>query len=229
MSTQLPVVSTLLKNDIEKCDTNINQINTVQPVIYAEEVNEIYPVFNDEFNNEYTNEFTNENRINIEVNNQNKFEPSQECSISENLCNVICVLIIILPFTICDLYFAFNNITCQHEKGNNIKINITQWFLTCFFLELLVITISFYYLYIFCKKPKNRLRYIVKYIRLILLISIFIWHIIGAILFWNEIIPHNNCGKNLKKYMELRMLFKFIFIFFSIHNREFIKFEYKCC
>lgn len=104
-------------------------------------------------------------------------------------CIAVCLLIVLLPFIIGDLYFAHNDHTCVNLQLKNKYISITlgQWLVTnayisianVGFLGLVAIAVCYW-------SVEIGAGLIVCYILLVSLVSLFqfAWTIIGAIMFW---------------------------------------------
>ena len=220
MSTQLPVASILPQEDIEEGNNSSNsdetliiENNHMQPVVYAQSIVEIEPVetvFNE---NEIVETVFNEVTYSVFNNNFTENET--------NLIKIIVLLIssiVVIPFIVCDLYFALNDITCQHEKGNNIKMNLSHWLIVCSVLEISSICIT-YYLVISLVDITSKPAKIIGYYNTFSQLFGFSWLVTGSILFSREVLPNGNCNKSISSYITAKLILGFIGQIFGLYGR----------
>ncbi len=119
------------------------------------------------------------------------------------LCVVVCLMIITLPFIICDLYFGFSHQPCVNIKFNNFEMNFKTWLLTCGFMNIS------YILYLLIAVLQKEIVAECMTIMGKILMGLFsvVWTIIGAVLFWRYIEPNNLCDKSLTTYLWVRLIF----------------------
>ena len=135
---------------------------------------------------------------------------------------ILIPLIGLIPFIVCDLYFALNDITCQHEKGNNIKINLSQWLIVSSFFQISTLCIIFYIVNSadnITNKPEKNIKYYIKYYYTFGQLFVFSWLVTGSILFSREILPNGNCNKSITSYITAKLILGFIGQLFGLYER----------
>jgi hypothetical protein len=117
---------------------------------------------------------------------------------------VLCLLIVILfPFTFCDLYYAFNSISCQNDP-TGVGFTLATWLQVLGFY-----TIGMVVFMTIC----NLLSF--KYECFVIIITImeyvsslfsFAWLIVGCVIFWKYLEPSGNCSSDISNYMWTRLI-----------------------
>ncbi len=142
---------------------------------------------------------TNSIVINID---DNIYDISKKDKMNINICTIVCIFTILLPFTICDLYFGFNEQPCLTTKFNGINFGIGTWLKTLGFMNIIFILL----LVITQFQSENLSICMTISIQLIFSFFSIIWTIIGAVLFWRYIEPDNLCDKQLTGYLWTRLI-----------------------
>jgi hypothetical protein len=116
-------------------------------------------------------------------------------------CGLICMLVLSSPFIIADLYFAYNDISCQNIIIPNFNFTIGLWLKIDGYI-LLVWSIIVFYIQI------NHLIINKRFIILNYIVKLFcsIWTIIGAVMFWKYLEPVNICNTVFSNYLWARLV-----------------------
>ena len=131
---------------------------------------------------------------------------------------VLCLLIVILfPFTFCDLYYAFNSISCQNDP-TGIGFTLATWLQVFgFYIIGIVVFITICNLLSF------------KYECFVIIIAImqyasslfsFAWIIVGCVMFWKYLEPSGNCSSDISNYMWTRLIIGLICIISTIFQSK---------
>lgn len=144
---------------------------------------------------------------------------------SEKLCACGCTFTIFfifcIPFIICDLYYSYNDISCQNIVSSNMDLTIATWLKVNGYL---LVSFLFIPLLTLLVDEKNKCTTTIMWI-IMILIRIFMlsWLIIGSILFWRDIEPMDKCGKSVDSYIWTRLIMGivgFIINFKSDNNKK---------
>lgn len=208
MTTNIPVASVVSSYDVE------NAVAVAVPVGFpVVETNNVVNGLNCNFE---IITFDSRGGMNIRIINPNRpnniyhdLNAIQQTEITcMKILSSILMCVILVPFIGCDFYYSVNDITCQHIKGNNIHLTISEWLIVCGIYETIALIIPLYLLH----RATNLGEYENKIKKLqtpILSLFTLSWLIVGAILFWNEILP-DNCGKSVKSYLSAKIILGFI-------------------
>jgi hypothetical protein len=111
------------------------------------------------------------------------------------------MLILSSPFIIADLYFAYNDISCQNIIIPYFHFTIGTWLKIDGFI-LLVWSVVIFFMQI-KQLIKNKRFVILSYI-----IKIFfsVWTIIGSVMFWKYLEPVNICNTVFSNYLWARLV-----------------------
>ena len=132
--------------------------------------------------------------------------------------SIICVV----PFVICDLYFAFTDDTCVNQHIDKLYIDLytylvvsglysgTLLFLMITILLFIDIDILFKYIFIFD---------IFSYISTIFITA---FTIVGSIIFWNKM-DNTKCSAPVYNYVLASLIIRFVSMFFNIYITNYKK------
>jgi hypothetical protein len=135
---------------------------------------------------------------------------------ASSCCIIFCAMLVIaifcLPFVICDLYFAYNDISCQYDS-NPVGITLSTWLKTSGFVVtgylILFLVLVQYSLNNECNKF---LLNVIKYIFSGFLLA---WIIVGSVIFWKYLEPSGTCNKTISDYMWVRLIIGLVGIYFN--------------
>ena len=123
--------------------------------------------------------------------------PAVPSSLTYYICGAIVVCIIVAPFVVCDLYWSFNDITCQ-DTPTRVGITLGEWLMVDGFaiLSILFFTLA---------------AYTFEFTKHIVVLSVakmykmfgIIWFIVGGVLIWRDL---NNCSEPLHDYVQTRVI-----------------------
>lgn len=132
---------------------------------------------------------------------------------------IFVLTITMVPFIVCDFYYSLHKpYSCQLDKSKFMtSLRLDVW------LMVSAIGTSITYVSIFCILACVPLTKEVKltkaedfYSKLLLLnrYVCLIWLIVGAVLFWRDIEPQQNCSKSFTNYIYAKLILGFISFFF---------------
>ena len=147
--------------------------------------------------------------------NQSTIEETHTCfaTCCAYSCVGITVLALLSPFIICDLYFAFGSISCQHDT-NPVGITLSTWLEVAGFS--LIGLIGSYVLMvgtIACCQCNPESMIIFAPIQWAFSAFSFAWLIVGCVLFWRYLDPSGNCARDVSDYMWARLIIGLIGVF----------------
>lgn len=124
------------------------------------------------------------------------------------------ILIITFPINFCDLYFAYNSISCQYVN-NPIEITLSDWLkvsgFTGFGFSLLIV------IQLACILNAN-INYFILTVQIIItyiiIVFSFVWLIIGCVIFWHYTM-NSNCDKDISVYMWIRLIIGILSVLLS--------------
>ena len=133
-------------------------------------------------------------------------------------CVGITVLVLLSPFIICDLYFAYNSISCQHDTSP-VGITLTTWlevagFSLIGFIGSFLLTTSI----VVCCGLKSMVWFVP--VQWLFSLFSFAWLIVGCVLFWRYLDPSGDCGRDVSDYMWARLIIGLIGVFVSSRSGD---------
>ncbi len=132
-------------------------------------------------------------------------------------CVTITVLMLIAPFIVCDLYFAYNDISCQHDS-NPIGFNLSTWLAVSGWSLLGFLGLFGILLICVGCKPKGAIPVVV--LQYTYSLFSFGWLIVGSVMFWRYLDPSGNCDSDVSNYMWARLIIGLVSVFFSSQNSK---------
>jgi len=145
------------------------------------------------------------------LNNDNDDNNSEFFGKSIGVC---CLLTLIMPCVICDLFFALTDKTCVNENVENI--NLKQYLLGTGLFALLFAIISIICICIISKKNTENDQLSIMFLYIVNIIgTIFtiVWNIIGAVIFWGSIYKENICSKEITTYLFVVLIIRLLSIY----------------
>jgi hypothetical protein len=122
-----------------------------------------------------------------------------------------CLLTLIMPCVVCDLFFAITDKTCVNENVANI--NLKQYLLGTGIFAFSIIVINIISLFTI-SGINNELCILFMYIvNIIGTIFTIIWNIIGAVIFWGTIYKENICSSQVSTYLFVVLIFRLLSIY----------------
>lgn len=156
-------------------------------------------------------------QIKVTNSNETKFCPANA---GLYCCAGFVVLSLVLPFIFCDLYYAYNSISCQHDE-TPMGISLSTWLKVSGFSAVGVIStlILIFISTALCECGLNTNVSLVPIQWLYNLFS-FSWLIIGCVLFWRYVDQSGNCGRDVSDYMWARLIIGLIGVFIAYKSAE---------
>jgi len=148
-----------------------------------------------------------------------QFNNIQAEKIIAKICISLLVIIIMLPFIICDLYFGFTDNSCSREQPNELAISIRLYLIVSGFVNISATIIILTGLnFIDTEKLTNSgiCALCCGTIGLsCIIIFNTIWNILGAVVFWGYIYGNGNCNKNFSTYVFISLIIKLVSALFG--------------
>jgi hypothetical protein len=127
------------------------------------------------------------------------------------------MMLFIFSFIFCDLYYAYNSISCQHNI-NPVGITLSTWLEVSGYSLLALSLISLINtLTIECSISCDGIYQMIIWIYRIFSLS---WLIIGCIIFWRYLEPYDFCHNNVSNYMWVRLIFGLVGILSSTAAKD---------
>jgi hypothetical protein len=128
------------------------------------------------------------------------------------------IIITTLPFLFCDLSFAIDNEQCLSTYPHNFNLNFKIFLYVSTVMEIFIVLYNTLY---YCYHDNYKyisLQILNKIFELLLIISYFIWNIIGVFIFGSIIYNTNICNNTLYNYLIISIIIKIIVNFIVIIN-----------
>ena len=149
---------------------------------------------------------------------QNKEIISRYSSLLLNYTLRFILIITTLPFLFCDLSFGIENNQCLNSYPHNFNLNFRIFLLVSSVLEIFIVIYNILY-YCYHENYKYISFKIFNQILLLLLvITYFIWNIIGIFIFGSIIYNSNICNNTIYNYLIISIIIKIIVNFIIIIN-----------
>lgn len=148
-----------------------------------------------------------------------QFNNIQAEKIISKICISLLVIIIMLPFIICDLYFGFTDNSCSREQPNELAISIRLYLIVSGFVNISATIIILTGLN--CvnteKLTNSGICTLCSGTIGLLVIIIFntIWNILGTVVFWKYIYGNGNCDKTFSTYVFISLIIKLLSALFE--------------
>lgn len=119
------------------------------------------------------------------------------------------ILFTMVPFIIGDLYFGYKDYSCTRLPIENTKIGfgLSTWLKVSGWTSVafIILPIVNYFL---AGIPRLLIGYLV--FALLYAVFRFAWLVVGAVMFWGYLWPHNYCADSLSTYMWVNLIYSFI-------------------
>jgi hypothetical protein len=134
---------------------------------------------------------------------------------------IFLILLLELPLTVCDLYYAYNDDSCVSSPVDRISVNLKEYLIVS---GLLLVCFQFIIISIVILYNENSKGFLLAFgTILFVFISIFntTWNIIGGVIFWSYM-DNSICSNNVFNYVFASLIIKYVFAAFSIfsNNKE---------
>jgi hypothetical protein len=117
---------------------------------------------------------------------------------------------ILIPFIVCDLYWANKSTSCQ-SINTSMKITLYDWLMTNGIISAIYLFVFFIFV---CMKNTTKLQMVIM--KTIILLFSCVWAIVGAVLWWNHVKPTELCDSQVNTYVQTRMILTMISIGFVL-------------
>jgi hypothetical protein len=134
----------------------------------------------------------------------NDYSPNNSEKLCACGCTFLILVILYIPFITCDLYYSYNDISCQNIVSPNMDLTIATWLKVNGYLLISMLFIPVFGIFM---DDKNKCNTITMWVILNLIrLFVFSWLIVGAVLFWRDIDPMGKCNKSIKSYISARLI-----------------------
>lgn len=118
--------------------------------------------------------------------------------------NVGVAAVATLTFPAADLVFAAAPASCyHHERFKNFHVTLHEWLVVDAVVQLAFV-VPFAYVLIACA-TNQKLMLLLSIIRALQHLFIFVWTIVGGVLFWHFLMPRD-CSADVQMYMWTRLI-----------------------
>lgn len=142
------------------------------------------------------------------------------CSVEANgfCCIWFLIILFVFPFIFCDLYYAYNSISCQHDT-TSIGFTLSTWLGVAGFSQLVfILSFGLTIFLITCCESIEFLLILFQWLYCLLSLS---WLIVGCVMFWHYLEPTGNCDNDISYYMWARLIIGLVCVCFSkVGNKE---------
>jgi len=125
---------------------------------------------------------------------------------------IIILMIISLPISICDIYYAYNDNSCIKIYPKNLNINMKLYLLISGYSCVFILLISSYHVYCLTNKNDNKIANVCKIIQYILFVLSCMfsicWNIIGSLIYWGNLYNSYLCDVNISTYLFISLIVK---------------------
>jgi hypothetical protein len=126
------------------------------------------------------------------------------------ICFSACIMIIMCPIIVTDLYFGFTDNSCVNDEPKNLALSMKLYLIVSGFVG---IGTMFGFITNICCLSADKDKIVINicclyFIAVIAAVFHLIWNIIGAIVFWSTIYKEENCDKNVSTYIFVSLIIK---------------------
>ncbi len=153
-------------------------------------------------------------------------DENDEC-IGKSICSC-CLLALIAPCVVCDLFFALTDKTCVNENVENI--NLKQYLLGSGIFTLLFVLINIICIFSISNRISNRkstadelCEVFIFIVKILGTLFTIIWNIIGAVIFWGTIYKENICSNQVTTYLFVILILRLLSIYGFIQQQNYKK------
>lgn len=133
----------------------------------------------------------------------------------------MCILIFCIPLI--DLYFGFYDNSCALNYTGKLMITLKDYLLVSGFMAIVYLTFLISLMINILSSTHFRLGNVdawnelpnITILNNLVNVLLFIWNIIGGIIFW-RLIDTNNCNENIYYYVFITLIIKILFNFLMI-------------
>jgi hypothetical protein len=144
------------------------------------------------------------NPANTDVNESGSTPSDDSLKLCACGCSFFILLLIYLPFIVCDLYFGYTHISCQDIVSSHMDLTIGTWLKVNGYLLVSMLFVPLFFPFIDEKNKCVTISvWVISSLKRIFVLS---WLIVGAILFWRDIEPLGKCDKSVNSYIWARLI-----------------------
>lgn len=127
-------------------------------------------------------------------------------------CSTLCVLIIMVPIIISDLYYGFTDKSCVNREPYGLGFSMKLYLLISGFVEMAIMISCVNCICCLSLKGGSNLKnaYFTLCVVFTSALFLLIINILGAVVFWSNVYEENICDKNISNYLFASLIIKFI-------------------
>jgi hypothetical protein len=129
-------------------------------------------------------------------------------------CMFITVLVLTVPFIVCNLYYAYTDESCVNIYPDHFGVNLKIYLAVDGILGAVVIGIIFTVVFLLKKKPNNNNCCLTTFGNIATAFGIA-WTIVGAIIFW-KLIDNTKCDNSVYNYVFTQLVTSIICYYLKI-------------
>jgi hypothetical protein len=128
------------------------------------------------------------------------------------ICLSICIIVLISPLMVCDLYYGFSGEECLDEYPSQIHLNLKKYLLVNGFISLFTLVYMIIMIHrLSFNEDDNSVMMVINICASYMIgILLTVWNIMGAIIFWNFIFPEHSCNEELSNYLFASIIIKLV-------------------
>ena len=131
----------------------------------------------------------------------------------------LCFFIIFFPFLVCNLYYAYHDISCVDFRpppfANGIKMSLAQWFQVDAYIMLGFIVFFFLIGIVAWCSPELACSYgLWEGLHVFYIIWRMAWLIVGSVLFWKGL--RGLCFNNVRRYTYAMLIIGYVWLFVEL-------------
>lgn len=108
-----------------------------------------------------------------------------------------------IPFIVCDLYYAATDVSCIHQKINEIHINMFVYLIVNAIGNIIICAISSAIIFTFDERTIQWLTFVTFFE--------IVWSVIGGVILWGYT-DTDLCTDSVFNYLGIRLVVQYVFI-----------------
>lgn len=136
-------------------------------------------------------------------------------------CIALLIILLALPFIICDFYFGAYTTDCLTKYPENLDVNIKDFLVVSGLVETATIMITVFYILFQNYTSENvRFKSIIYFAFYTIGTFNIIWNIIGGYIFWGFTIKCDSLPKDVSHYLFVSLIIKLLSSFHYIFKKK---------
>jgi hypothetical protein len=142
---------------------------------------------------------------------------------------IVTVILMGSPFIIGDLYYGYNDNSCVNDYPDGLNVNMKTYLLVNGYYSIIIVSyviisilcISITNIYSITNDENSLYLILLHLLKIVLLLFITIWNIIGAVIFWGKLYTDHNCDNYISKYLFISLIFKLLCNWISLQKLKY--------